>query len=128
MGVLFHAHSGLRYLVLLAGFATAAWLLYCVARSRPFDRSGRVLTSLFTGILDLQVLLGLLLLMSVPFYPALAGHILMMIAAALVAHGAGMVNKRRPAEKRGIGVALIGVVVPLALIVGGIMSIGRTIF
>lgn len=126
-GMLFHAHSGLRYLVLLAGILAVGYLGYAAATRRTAGRVGRILAAAFTGLLDLQVLLGLLLLASIPFYGALAGHIVIMIVAALVMHGASIGHKRRPPERQGPALLLVGVVVALALILLGILSIGRPI-
>jgi hypothetical protein len=126
--MLFHAHSGFRYVVLLAAVAAVAYLGLAWARGRPFDRTGRVLCAVFTGVLDLQVLLGLVLLTQWLWYGALAGHVTLMLGAAVAAHGFSMANRRRPTERRSLVLALVGVVLPLVLVVGGIKSIGRPLF
>lgn len=123
----FHAHSGLRYLVLLAAFVAVAYLLYALATGRATERASRVLTSVFVGLLDLQILLGLLLMVSGIYYPALMGHLMMMILAAVVAHGAS-VMARKAEPRRALMLRLLGVAGALVLIVGGILSIGRSIF
>ena len=63
MEILFKAHSGLRWLVLLvAVISIVAFLLTWLRQSRdsPADRK---LMAAFTGILDLQTLLGIILLL-----------------------------------------------------------------
>ena len=125
--ILFHAHSGLRYLVLLAGLAAFLYTLVAAVRSRPWDRAGQVLMSVFVGTLDLQLLLGLLLVFLWPFYPALWGHLTMMVLAAVSAHAASMVNRRRPIERRSHLTAALGSAGALILIVGGITAIQRSI-
>jgi hypothetical protein len=125
MNILFHAHSGLRYLVLLAGLIALGWFAYGLATKRPVDRSVRILGSSFVGLLDTQVLLGVLLLTTWPYYPALIGHIVMMVLAAGLAHALLVVNRRR--ANPGYLLPLIAVAGALVLILGGILAIGRPI-
>ena len=58
MKMLFYAHSGLRYLVLLMGLAAVAYFAYGLASKRPVDKSVRILGSSFAGLLDTQILLA----------------------------------------------------------------------
>lgn len=125
--ILFHAHSGVRYLVLLAGLAGFLYSLVAALRSRPWDRTGRVLTAGFTGVLDLQVLLGLILIFLRDFYPALWGHLTMMLLAVVVAHIGSVINRRRPVERRSHMTAALAVAGALVLIVGGIAALQRPI-
>lgn len=126
--ILFHAHSGLRYAVLLAGLLALAYSLIAALRGRDWDRPGRILLSIFVGVMDLQVLMGLILVFARVFYPALWGHLTMMVVAAVAGHVALALNKRRPPERQSHWVAVVGSGLALVLIVGGIMAIGRPIF
>lgn len=126
--ILFHAHSGLRYLVLLAGLLALAYSLTAALRGQAWSKPGRAFLSAFVGTMDLQVLIGLVLVFIRAFYPALWGHLSMMVVAAVVGHVALAINKRRPPERQSHWLAVIGAAVPLILIVGGILSIGRPIF
>lgn len=128
MEFLYHAHSGLRYLVLLAALLAIAYLAFGWATRRPFDRTARVLGAVFTGALDLQVLLGIVLLFVRPFYGALMGHVVMMLLAAGAAHGLAVYARRRADDRQRWAISLAGVVLALVLIVGGILSIGRGVF
>ena len=128
MNFLYHAHSGLRYLVLIAAFAAIAYLAFALATGRTAERPARLLTAAFVGFLDLQILLGLLLMASGIFYPALTGHLVMMLLAAGAAHGTFAVARRYAGSSRGLQLRLAGAVLALFLIVGGIMSIGRSVF
>lgn len=125
--ILFHAHSGLRYLVLLAGMLSFAYSLVAALRNRPWDRPGRIMLAAFTGLLDLQVLLGIILVLTRAFYPALWGHITMMVLAAVAAHFASRFNRKRPPERQSHMTAALGVAGALILVVGGIAAIGRSI-
>jgi hypothetical protein len=125
--ILFHAHSGLRYLVLLAGVASFLYSIVAAVSNRPWDRGGRVIFTAFVGLLDLQVLLGLILVFVWPFYPALWGHIVLMVLAAAAAHFTSIVNRRRPPEQRKHLTAALGAAGAVVLVVGGIAAIGRSV-
>lgn len=125
---LFYGHSGLRYLVLLAGIAALAFYAYARATGRPVDRTSRIVGAVYTGLLDLQIVLGLLTMMMGIYYGALIGHMVMMLMAAAVAHGSAVLARGYADPRRNHAIRLAGVVVSLALIVGGILSIGRQVF
>lgn len=124
----FTIHSYVRYLVLLAGvgaIVTAA-LGWSTAGLPP--RAERALAGAFVGLLDLQIVLGVVLLLSgFPFYGALTGHLFMMIIAAAAAHGASVLARRREPARSGSPVRTIGFALALLLIAGGIMAIQRSI-
>ncbi|MGH7552599.1 MAG: hypothetical protein ACREMQ_06180, partial [Longimicrobiales bacterium] len=122
----------MRYIVLLAGVIAAVVAILGVARGTRAGQTpaqgGRVAGRLFVVALDIQVLLGVGVLLTRPFYPALMGHLTMMVLAAVAAHAIVVMLKRRPPERRSPWLQLAGVVVPLVLIVGGILAIGRPVF
>jgi heme A synthase len=121
--MLFYAHSGLRFLVLLAAVIAIAVLLWGWSARRPFAGQSRAVTAVFTGVLDLQVLLGILTVLTRPWYGQLMGHLMMMILAAVAAHGITVYGRKQPDPRRAHMVTLAGVVLALLLIVGGIMAI-----
>ena len=123
---IFYTHSGVRYLVLLAAIAAIAYYLFGLATKREFDKPARIVGAAFTGLLDLQLVAGAVLWLYTPTYTQLWGHIVMMLAAITVAHVILGKNKRSESPSHGMGLA--GVIVPLILIVGGIMAIGRPIY
>lgn len=123
MTALLHAHSGLRYLVLLAGLVAAGYYVFALATKKPAGKATRVMGSVFVGLFDLQMLLGFTLVVMGRFYPALIGHFVMMLLAAAVAHGLLVMN-RRSAEP-GNTLPLAAVVIATGLAVGGILAIGR---
>lgn len=123
MNILFQAHSGLRYLVLLVGVVALAYFVSGLATKRPVDKGVRILGAAFTGLLDLQVLLGLAMVAMGRFSPQLIGHLVMMLGAVTVTHVLLVLNRKRPTP--GYVLPAVAVAVALALISGGIMAIGR---
>lgn len=126
--MLLYAHSGIRYMVILAGLAVVAYALMGVAGRRPYDSRMRVLSGVFAMFLHLNVLLGLGLLFTRPFAPYLIGHISLMVFAAVAAQIVPSVMRRRPEEERTWLPHLVSGVVSLGLIVAALSAIGAPIF
>ena len=124
---LLNAHSGLRYLILLAGVLTVLYAAYGMVSGRPYDKTIRILASSFVGTLHLQILLGVALLFSGLFSPALTGHIFMMVFAAAAAQIPVSVMRRRPEEQKSYTPHGVGALAALAMIAAGILAIGRDI-
>jgi hypothetical protein len=122
---LLHAHSGLRYLILGLGLLVLIVALLGVIQKKPYSKLMRVSASAFAGSLHLQVLLGFTILVSGRFYPALIGHIFLLLVAAVVAQIPVSVLRRRPIEERTYMPHLVSTLVTLGLIWAGIASIGR---
>ena len=123
---IFHAHSGLRYLVLLAALVALIVTALGTFGRKPYERPSRISMAAFTGLLDLQILLGIVMVVLGCFYSALMGHLMMMILAAVAAHGCSVYARKQADGRRAHTVALVGVVLALVLIVGGISAIGRS--
>jgi hypothetical protein len=126
MNVLYMAHSGLRYLVLLAGFLALGVFLVGQLRGQAFGRLHRVLGTSYAGLLHLQGTLGLTMVALGRFYPALIGHLALMLAASVELQVALIVNRKRPTP--GLLLPLLAVVASLVLVAVGVMSIGRGLF
>ena len=90
-------------------------------------RSARNLSSSFAGLLDLQALLGIFLMMGGMLSDAVAGHLILMVLAVVITHGAFLIGQQSSNERRELGIRLGGMFVALALIVVGIMAIGQTV-
>lgn len=126
MNIVYMAHSGLRYLVLLSGLIALAVLLRGMLAKAPYDRTARIAAASFVGLANLQGLLGIVLVILRPFYPALMGHIVMMILALGAAQTLTSWGKKAASEpERAYKLSLAGVVLALLLMVGAIMAIGR---
>lgn len=121
--MLFYAHSGLRFLVLVAAAIAIAVLLWGWSSRRAYDGQSRAITTVFTTVLGVQFLLGVGTVLTRPWYGALMGHLIMMFAAIGVAQGLTGYARRQPDPRRAHMISLIGVVLALALMVGGIMAI-----
>ncbi|HEY4216691.1 MAG TPA: hypothetical protein VGM67_06105 [Gemmatimonadaceae bacterium] len=124
MNILYHAHSGLRYLVILAALGALVALGYGLATGRNVKRAF-TLAAVFTGVLDLQIVLGIGLVVGGIFPEIVVGHFVMMVVAAGVTHGSGIIGRRSATERRELIVRLCGVTLALLIIAGGIMALGR---
>ena len=122
----FYAHSGVRYLVFLAGLVTLGYAIFGAVTRRPYDRTMLRLARTFTALTHIQVVLGVALLLSGRFYPALVGHIMSMVFAAVAATIPPAVMKRREPAARTYLPHVIATLVALALMVMGILAIGRS--
>lgn len=91
MNILFMAHSGLRWLVLLVAVLAIVKFLTGWLQRGQYKGLDRGLMAAFSGLIDLQSLLGVVLLVwsgltgvGFPFFRI--AHGLIMVAAAVVAH------------------------------------------
>ena len=125
---MYAAHSGIRFLVLLAGLVVVLYGLWGLAGKRPYTPLMGRLASAFTGLLDLQILIGVGVLFTRPFGTQLIGHLMMTVLAAVVAHVTTSVVRKRPEDQKTFGPHVAGAALALALIAGGIMAIGRGVF
>lgn len=127
MTMLFHAHSGLRYLVLLVALIAVVWFLWGWIARRPPGRPGRIVMSTFVGLVDLQVLIGLVLFFGGHRPSGIHGHLTLMLLATIVLHVASALARRRPAPARTV-LPLAGSLLASSLIVGGILAIRDAVF
>lgn len=125
---LYHAHSGLRYLVLLAALVAAFVMLTGFFTRRPWGKPSRIAMAVYSGVMDLQALLGIAMVGLGRFYPSLMGHLTMMVLAVVAAHGFSVVARKQTDGQRAHSLGLIGVVLSLALIVFGILAIRDGVF
>ena len=107
---IFHAHSGLRFLVLLGTVVALLVHALGVFGRQPYGRPSRISMAVFGRLLDLQILLGIVMVVLGCFYGALMGHLLMMVLAAVAAHACGGYAKKQADARRAHTVGLVGVV------------------
>lgn len=125
--ILYYAHSGIRYLVLLFGVIAVVYALAGALGKRPYDNRMRVLGGLFAMSMHTNVLLGLALIFTGRFYPQLIGHIILMVFAAVAGQIVPSVMRRRPMEERTYLPHAVGTTVALGLVIAGILAIGAPI-
>ena len=121
MAILLEIHSILRWIIVIVGLVAIIKFLIGWARKSSFDKMDRGLASGFSGLIDLQVTLGLLYFLITGFggvgFPAYRiEHAITMLVAAAVAHSPAMLKK---ATNRYV-VSLFAVLGTLALIVIGV--------
>ena len=127
MNILLTVHSIVRWAVTLVAIALIVRLVLGLIQKRAFDKSARILLASFSGLMDTQALLGILLLLIDGFgklgFPRYRlEHAGMMILAVIVAH-IPAAWKKLPDQIRTRN-TLIAVIVALILIAIGITPIG----
>ena len=120
---LFHAHSGLRYLILLVGLVALVVFAMGFTQKKDFTKGARMLGASFAGLVHLQVLIGIVMTVMGLYTPRVIGHLVMMLAAAVFAQV--MFSKNRRLTPPTYKLPLIGVVGALVLMVVGLLAIGR---
>lgn len=118
-------HSALRYVVLVAAVSVLGYGLFGIVTRRPFDERMRKLGAAFAMSLQVEILIGVGLLFTGSFSPAVTGHVFMMLFAAGTAQIVPSVMRRRPPEERSYLPYVISTAVAFALVVFGIMALGR---
>jgi hypothetical protein len=116
-------HSIVRWAVMLVALALIGRLALGLVRKQPFDKIASGLTSAFGGLMDTQLLLGLLFFI---WNGMLVGfglryrweHLTVMLVAVIVAHLPSM-WKKLPDEKRYRN-SLIAVIAALVLVILGV--------
>jgi hypothetical protein len=84
--ILFYSHSGLRWLIVAAAVAAVVFFGYSWLSKKYAAKPARILTAAYSGMLDMQVLLGLILLFTTGVIRYRLEHMGVLILAALVAH------------------------------------------
>ena len=101
---LLHAHSGLRYLVLLAAIIVIVKSVIGWLGNTPYSKFDRIIAPSFVGLMHVQLLLGLILYFISPFVTYQMGdkvsrywsveHISMMIIAVIAAQVGRSISKK----------------------------------
>jgi hypothetical protein len=124
MGFVLTLHSIVRWLVVLvAVIAVVRFALVMAGRAQPAGMD-RGLMSGYTGLLDLNVLLGLILIIGLGFTPQRIEHAVTNIIAVVVAHFLAQRAKKIEDVKLKARTNLLGVVISLLIIVVGVALIG----
>lgn len=124
--MLLHLHSGLRYLVLLAGIAVIVYALRGVATKRPHDKTMKNLAITFRSLMDVTLVSGIVMVTVGHGFEANAGmHVVVMVLATVVSHIVPAVMRKRRQEERTLTPYVVATAVTLALVVVGTLSLGE---
>ena len=125
--IIFHAHSGLRYLALLAGLAVIAYGIRALLGKKGHDDTLYNLAGIYRLIMDVTLFLGVALLFTGRFYPAVGTHMVVMLFATLIAHIVPLVMRKREPEERTVMPYVVATAVSLVLVVVGTVMLGRPV-
>ncbi|MBE2183099.1 MAG: hypothetical protein IAE89_06720 [Anaerolineae bacterium] len=125
--ILDYAHSGFRWIVMLAAVVALVYMIYGLVTRRAYDRRAGLVMTIFVRCIEIQWLLGLILIVLKAialggFLPAWWGHLILMTVAVVVAH-MYMGFKRRPDNIRYV-IGLVAIIAVLVLIILGVMALG----
>ena len=117
-------HSIVRWAAVLVGIvAVARYVLVMIGRAQSSGMD-RGLMSGYTGLLDLNVLLGLILIIGLGFTTQRIEHAVTNIIGVAVAHFFARRAKKLEDAKLAARTNLLGVVISLAIIVVGVALVG----
>lgn len=117
-------HTGLKFLIALAGLAVIGYALFGVVKKRPHDATMKHLAITFRSLLDVNFFLGLVVVMTgFGFASHLGVHVILMLLATVVAHIVPAVMRRRPQEERSLLPYAVATAVSLVLVVLGGLSV-----
>jgi hypothetical protein len=124
MNIVLVVHSIVRWLIVLVG-VIAAVRAVMVMRGQAGNKMDRGLMSGYTGLMDLNVLLGLILIVGLGEWELIQiEHAITNIIAVVVAHVFVARAKKIEDPKRKAQFHLLGVVVSLTIIVIGVALVG----
>lgn len=128
-------HSGWRYVVIAFTVFLILFFIFALLRKNTRAKLETTLLKVWIGIVDLQILLGILLLGAylidgVELGGEIMGHIVLMLLASTAAHGMAIYQRfnGEPTEQTR---RILGVVLPILtmiLIYLGVSAIGRGLF
>lgn len=121
--ILQEAHSGVRWLVVLGTVVALVWMLLGIIQSKAYDAQAKRVMMIFTRLIEIQWLLGLILFITVGIRDGFSvgfrwEHLAIMTIAVAVPHMTAMFKKRPDAVQYRAGLALV--LVTLALVFIGV--------
>ena len=125
MLILLEIHSIVRWLIVVIGIVAIVKFAIGWARKSTFDKMDRGLSAGFSGLMDLQVTLGLLYFFITGFggvgFPMVRiEHMVTMLLAAVAGHAPAMFKKKAWNKH---AVALAAIIVALLLVYVGVMRL-----
>ena len=127
MTILLTIHSIVRWLATLVAITLVVRLVIGLAKKQPFDKAANALTGAFGGLMDTQMLLGILFFVldgfgKTGFPPYRWEHAVTMFLAVIVAHLPAMWKKQDNSVRTRN--TLIAVAVSLLLVFIGVGPLG----
>ena len=127
MAILLEIHSSLRWIIVVVGLIAVIKFLIGMVRKEGFGKMDRGLSSGFSGLIDLQVTLGLLYFLitgfgGMGFPPYRIEHLVTMLIAAVAGHAPAMFKKAANKHAVALGAvlgALVLVYIGVARLPGG---------
>jgi hypothetical protein len=117
-------HSIVRWLVVIVAVITVVRCALVMAGKAQSSEMDRGLMSGYTGLLDLNVLLGLILIVGLGFTTQRIEHAVTNISGVVVAHFFAQRAKKMEDAALKARANLLGVVISLLIIVVGVALIG----
>ena len=125
MDIVLLLHSLVRFLILIAAIVGIVKTLVSLAQNNASDSFDQTVASAFLGLYDLQVLLGLLIILLGGLTQAI--HPIVTFIGVLIAHGMQSMTQR--AQGANVSLYRLGFyVLPLLVILVGLASIGHLPF
>ncbi|MGE5262209.1 MAG: hypothetical protein ACM3S0_02410 [Acidobacteriota bacterium] len=122
MNIVLELHSIVRFLVLLLAIVGIVFAIVGLAQKKTPARLDQTAGSIFLGLYDLQMLLGILVILLGGLTNAL--HPIVMFIGLVIAHGLQRMTQR--AEGTNLHMMRLGLyIVPLAIILLGLAVINR---
>lgn len=125
--IAFYAHSGFRYLALLAGLAVIGYGIWGLARSRGHDKRLYNLAATYRLLMDITLFLGVAVLFSRRSGLGVGTHIVVMLFATVVAHIVPAVMRKREPAERSIMPYVVATSVSVGLVLLGTVMLGRPV-
>ena len=124
MGFVLTLHSIVRWLVVIvAVIAVVRYALVIAGRAQPSGMD-RGLMSGYTGLLDLNVLLGLILIIGLGFTAQYIEHAVTNIIGVVVAHIFAQRARKMEDARLKARTSLLGVVTSMVIIIVGVALVG----
>lgn len=113
-------HSGVRWLVVLMTVVAFGWLLWGMTQARPYDQNTHRVVAIWSGLIGLQWLLGILLFLVLGQFDVRYRweHAFVMTLALAAAHAYVPLKKRDETLRYRGGLASI--IVVMALVYAGV--------
>lgn len=122
MDIVLLLHSLVRFVLLVIAVIGLIKAIIALTQTGAADKLDQTLAAAFVGSYDLQVLLGILIIFLGGLTQAI--HPVVMFVGIVAAHGLQTMTKRAEGQQAKL-YRLLLFIVPLAIILFGLMTIGR---